>query len=406
MMKLACVLVLAMVGAVGPGASGQEVEKDHREVFGQDPVLIMRGNHPRGKGMWPQYWGLETSLRGHVTISDVITPETPFGLATGKPAKKHDASAETADNYASSHNHYQNFLSEVWNFAPNVNAVGIWGDSAAYVKDAKAWGGFFSARSDQRVFTDSPEMAKFLPPGTDQKAGPEFDAQLIGVEIDVLNDGKPGVFPNASKTALQLVGFGNPNSMAIEVRCEDTDREVAQRKGVFEAILYVKNSIADYGRMIVSDFEKAKMGLDFRRTLFTEGAAQLRTEGVGTGVIFNQHKAGEIYGGLRWPGFADTRQFLSVRMGEGGFRVASNDNTKEPLAIDSNGGIYLRGDVYVNDERIDFGGIRAAIARRSAPKWPAPVAAVSLGLVLVLMVQLGRTQAKVAELTRLMAAKK
>ena len=92
MLKLALLIVVAVVRSA---AIGQESAKDHREFFGQNPLLIMGGIHPRGNGVWPQYWGFETSLRGHVTTTDVILPERPFGLATGKPAPEHSAAAET-----------------------------------------------------------------------------------------------------------------------------------------------------------------------------------------------------------------------------------------------------------------------------------------------------------------------
>lgn len=168
-----------------------------------------------------------------------------------------------------------------------------------------------------------------------------YDAQLIGLEVDVLNGGLPGVYPNMSKTGVQIVGFGNPNSMAIEVRSEDTDKDISgdERRGVFESGIYFKNSIAPYGRLIVSDFSTAKMGLDFRNTLFNEGAIVLNSNQVGTGIIFNEGKSGEIYGGERWSGQTEDNGWLTLRIGEKGIRVVSNDNTKELFAIDNEGNI-------------------------------------------------------------------
>ena len=183
-----------------------------------------------------------------------------------------------------------------------------------------------------------------------------YDTQLTGVEIDVLNDGLPGVYPNMSKTGLQVVGFGNPNSMAIEVRCEDTDKQIAEgesRRGVWESGIYFKNSIAPYGRVLVTDFDQAKMGLDFRSTLFTEGAIDLRSEQVGTGIIYNNGNSGEIYGGKRWDGTDDPNDWLTLRMGTGGLRIVSQDNTTELVAIDNYGGVYLNGDIYWNGERLE-----------------------------------------------------
>ena len=169
----------------------------------------------------------------------------------------------------------------------------------------------------------------------------------------MLNGGKPGVFPNKSKVGLQVVGFGNPNSMAMEVRSEDTDKDVPaeKRRGVWESGIYFKNSIADYGRLIVADFDKAKMGFDFRKSLFREGIMQARSEGVGTGIILNEGKSGEIYGGLRWNESDDKRNWISIRNGQGGARIVSNDNTKEIFAVDNDGGVYINGDVYINGQK-------------------------------------------------------
>jgi hypothetical protein len=100
------------------------------------------------------------------------------------------------------------------------------------------------------------------------------------------------------------------------------------------------------------DFEKAHIGLDMRRPLFSGGAMDFRTEGPGSGILLNSGRSGEVYGGLRSPGFTDPRQWLSMRLGNGGYRVVSNDNMRELMAIDNDGGIYLNGDVYLNGTQI------------------------------------------------------
>lgn len=317
--------------------------------------VTVRGDHPRNKGIWTQYEGLDTALRSHEILTDVIEPNSQFYNWKGEAVLAHDLKNQNADNYDSVHNHYQNFLSEVWNFKPNTNAVSIWGDSAAIANGSKAWGAFFSARSYYKAFAKEGKYASYAPEGSDFSFKPEdYDNQLVGVEIDVLNSGKPGVFPNKSKVGLQIVGFGNPNSMAVEVRSEDTDKDIEaeKRKGVWESGIYFKNSIATYGRLIVADFDKAKMGFDFRRSLFREGIMQARTEGVGTGIILNEGKSGEIYGGKRWSGSDDKRNWISIRNGQGGARIVSNDNTREILAVDNDGGIYINGDVYINGKKL------------------------------------------------------
>jgi hypothetical protein len=102
--------------------------------------VTVRGNHPRANGIWTQYEGINTALRGHEIITDVIEPNSQFYNWKGEPVNAHNLTNQNADNDDSIDNHYQNFLSEVWNFKPNTNAVSIWGDSAAIAKDSQAWG--------------------------------------------------------------------------------------------------------------------------------------------------------------------------------------------------------------------------------------------------------------------------
>lgn len=205
------------------------------------------------------------------------------------------------------------------------------------------------------MFTENERFSKYIPEDVTLEYNEKtYDTQLIGVEIDVLNDGLPGVMPNMSKTGLQIVGFGNPNSMAIEIRSEDTDKNVLdeERRGLFESGIYFKNSLAPYGRLMVSDLNNARIGLDLNKTLFSEGAFKLNSQQVGTGVIFNDGVSGEIYGGKRWSETTDPNDWLTLRAGTGGIRIVSNDNTKELLAVDNYGGIYLNGDLYVNNEKV------------------------------------------------------
>lgn len=346
--KLPLFLVIAFASA--------NVSGDTRSVNEVLHEVNVRGNHPRTEGIWTQYEGLDTALRGNVFLTDVIEPNSQFYNWQGKPVTAHNLTNQNADNYDSIHNHYQNFLSEVWNFKPNTNAVSIWGDSAAIAQGAKAWGAFFSARSYYKAFAENGKYKDLAPAGTDFSFNPDdYDNQLVGVEIDVLNGGKPGIYPNKSKVGLQIVGFGNPNSMAVEVRSEDTDKDLPaeKRRGVWESGIYFKNSLASYGRLVVADFDTAKMGFDFRRSLFREGIMQARSEGVGTGIILNEGKSGEIYGGMRWDKTADKHNWISIRNGEGGTRIVTNDNTKEILAVDNNNGVYINGDVYINGKKLN-----------------------------------------------------
>lgn len=315
-----------------------------------DETVISRGRSPRADGLIYQYQNLRTPLRGNLSISDVLLPTDVWRLWNGQPTQLFDLTKQTPENYPGSHNHYQSLLSEVINATSGVNGIPFWGDGNAVVNGANVWGGFFSARSS---CAKGELVAGYLPKNLKRGCGPDFDAQLTGIEVDVLNAGKPGVYPNKAKHGVQIVGFGNPNGQAVSVISENFDREPPFRRGQFESILYAQNSIQpEYGRFIVMDFEKAQIGLDMRKPLFSGGAIDFRSEGVGTGILLNSGRSGEIYGGLRWPSFADKQQWLSWRLGTGGYRVVSNDNRRELLAIDNNDGIYLTGDVYLNGTKI------------------------------------------------------
>ena len=319
------------------------------------PLAIIRGSHPREEGMWIQYLGLDTGLRQNITVTDIIYPDSPWENYLGERMDPHDEKVVGATNFGNTHNHYQNVLSEVWNFKRAANAVSVWGDSAAWADGAKSWGAFFSSRSNPSAFVQDERMTPYWPEGLEPNDPENFDCQLIGVEIDVLNGGKPGNWPNMSKTALQLVGFGNPNSMAIEVRCQGSgSKDPANWQGQFMNGIYFLNSVHKDGRMLVADMSEARIGLDMDRPLFKQGAIRLRSEGVGTGILYNGGASGEIYGGLRWPDFEDKKNWLTLRAGEGGIRMASRDNTKEFIRVDNHGGIYLRGTVYVNGKMVDF----------------------------------------------------
>ena len=321
-------------------------------ALGTPKDVEIRGNSPLKDGINPLFLRLKTTLGGNKYIVDVIDEKSTFFNWKGEKSALHNREAQTVGNYENTHNHYQNLMVSTINKVGNLNAVSVWGDSQSIVDGAKSWGGFFSARSSCVDYATGGFLEEYGDLAADDCDG--IDNQLIGVEIDVLNSSKPGVFPNMSKTGLQVVGFGNPNSMAIEIRSVDSDRVIPGKApgGAFESAFYVKNSIQpEYGRMIVADFDQAKMGLDFRKPNFTEGVMQFRTQGVGTGLIANGGQSGEIYGGDRWSGFPDEKDWLSVRLGEGGFRVVSNDNTDELIAIDNFGGIRLNGDVYINGER-------------------------------------------------------
>ena len=311
-------------------------------------VLLSRGPSPLQDGKIHQYKKLTTPLRGNLVISDTLLPGDKWHSWDGKPVERLDISKQSPENYHGSHNHHQNVFSQVINATRGTNGIPFWGDGTAVVSGANVWGGFFSARSG----CYEPDLiGQYLPKSVDSGCGKDFDAQITGIEVDVLNAGKPGVFPNKAKHGVQVVGFGNPNGQALSIIAENFDRPQEFRAGQFESILYAQNSIqAEYGRFIVADFDAASIGLDFRKPVFHNGAVVMNSSGMGTGIIVNEGKAGEIYGGIRWPKAADPGNWQSIRIGEAGLRIVSNDNMRELLTVDNSGRISLTGEVSINNQ--------------------------------------------------------
>ncbi len=350
-MRIAHLLLLAIGygSAVYTSATFATLGQDRKLVHSGEETAIVRGPSPRLDGLYYQYRQMDTPLRGNLVVSDTLLPSDAWRTWDRKSTKRYDVRRQTPENYHQSHNHHQSLLSEVINATPGANGIPFWGDGTAAVRGANVWGGFFSARSS---CSKADVIGNYLPKGIDRGCGPDFDAQLTGLEVDVLNAGKPGIYPHKAKHGVQVVGFGNPNGQALSVIAENFDREPQYRRGQFESILYAQNSLhPDYGRFIVMDFEQGKIGLDMRKPVFSQGAVDFRSAGVGTGILLTSGKSGEIYGGLRWPDFADPNEWLSIRLGTGGLRIVSHDNTRELMAFDNHGGIYLNGDVYFNGRK-------------------------------------------------------
>lgn len=305
----------------------------------EDAISYAHEAHPRTQGFWSQYAGLETRLSGRVYYSDIIDKNTKWETYGGEAADTIDLRLQTPENYHDSHNHYQLILSEVKNFLPGTNAIPIWGDGAAIENGSAAWGGFFSARSDYitkaDIKTASPLVSGVPLDVNEGCAKEDYDCSLTGLEVDVLNAGKPGVFPNKPKHGVTIVGFGNPNSHAVSIICENFDCEPRLRKGQFEAGVYFQNSLhPDYGRLVVSDMTNAHIGLDFRATVFNWGAMHINGAGQGTGIVFNSGAGGELYSGKRWGDKGvSSGEWMTVRLAEVGLRVVSADGTAELLTI-------------------------------------------------------------------------
>lgn len=60
-----------------------------------------------------------------------------------------------------------------------------------------------------------------------------------------------------------------------------------------------------------------------------------------------------IFEGKRWEEGEDKAVWYTIPMPDGGVRIYNNNTKQEYLAIDSFGGIYLNGDVYLNGEPLN-----------------------------------------------------
>lgn len=348
-----------------------------------DAPSFVRNGYPREKNIWRQYYGMSTRLRGRIYFSDILLPTDSWQSYNGTKTNLVDLACQTPENYHQTHNHYQNILSEVLNFAPHSNAIPIWGDGSALASGSAAWGAFASARSAY-IEPNDPKyehLKNSIPDGFVNVPHEDFDCALYGLEVDVLNAGKPGIYPNKAKHGVQIVGFGNPNSHAISVICENFDCAPEQRKGQFEAGLYFQQSIhPDYGRVVVGHFDKAQIGIDFRQPVFDWGAIQLNAPKPNSGIMFSEGRGGELYAGKRWPDGEDTPKWMTIRIGEEGLRIVSHDSMREILAVDQHGGIYLNGDIFLNGRRFDPPSLKStgwfrralnAISRRFTSNKPA-----------------------------------
>lgn len=327
-------------------------------------INVIRGHHPRRIGQWPQYSGLKTGLGKNVVLTDVVTPRTPIETWEGVPMPPQKTDFARAQDYAHYHNHYQNLLIETWNFTDNVNAVSLWADSAALTPGARSWGGFISARSWPF------RWGEYLPEGAPNFADPEFDAALVGLEIDVLNFGlahgqvSPTVKQPLSKIGLQLVGFGQQSTAAVEIRSVDTDAfelNADQRSGTWYYGIIANNCFNSESTFIKAAFDRARIGLDFSITDYTQGAIKIRSGRAGSGFMVNEGSSGEIYGGPRFADNADQRNWMHLRSGDGGTRIVSRDTKRELLIIDEAGNVSIPGSLTLAGKKIDAAKLAALL---------------------------------------------
>lgn len=264
-------------------------------------ISMVRGNHPRLEGIWPQYTGLSTGLRKNIVVSDVIPHDASVESWRGEAKDinpENKKRAQTSEEFANTHNHYQNLLSEVWSFSPTINAVALWGDSAALHPGARSWGGFLSARSWPVHWNE------YVPAGTADFKDEDFDAALVGLEVDVLNNGLPhGLVSKTvgiplSKVGVQIVGFGKRNTAALELRSEDSDdysKNPYERRGVWHYGLIDHNALNSESTFLITTTPEIRTGVDFSRTTFSDSALKIKSAGSHSGVAFGNYTGGEIY---------------------------------------------------------------------------------------------------------------
>lgn len=261
---------------------------------------LLRGNHPRQEGYWTQYSHLDTGLARNIVISDSITNDTKI---ENWKSERHSMQAApygialSSEEYRHLHNHYQNFLSEVYNFSDSLNGVAVWGDSGAFVPGAKSWGAFFSARSWPVRWTE------YTPPGV-QYEPEDFDAALVGIEIDVLNAGRDALDPapkmkdSLAKIGLQIVGFGKRNTAAIEIRSEDSDdpsRDSTTRRGAWHWGIIIRGSLHESSTVLFSENGLVRRGIDLSQTVCSDGALLIAGSGRDTGIRFDAGRSGQAY---------------------------------------------------------------------------------------------------------------
>lgn len=205
--------------------------------------------------------------------------------------------------------HYQTWLTEVITERPDTNVVASWSDAKSVVDKGRVWGGFISARS--------------------QFNGKIKDSQLIGLEIDVLNAGLPGVSPNQSKVGLQIVGFGNRVTNAIEVLNDGGKDSNSQWQNVLNV---QPGAVASDGTIIGVGPQNAAIGIDFRNSTFNDSAFLISED-----QKLTFRKNGEIDAAVYRDNFG--RGHLVLQSGPDGLRITNAENNKNLAIIKNDGDI-------------------------------------------------------------------
>ncbi len=280
-MKFLGIVAAAIFSLFGTHLIAQELEVNPTGKF------LCGGPHPRCSVMDQSTYGYHQFNKRHVGQYAGVS----HLLENGPPME-----------------HYQTFLGEVISQRPNSNAVAIWGDATANVHNARVWGGFFSARSWPN----------------------SGDSQLIGLEIDVLNAGLDGVYPNHSKVGLQVVGFGARNTNAIEILTEGNGNGRWQN-----AITISPDSISHDGTVIGVGPQQANIGLDFRGSNFADSAMI-----VGTNNKVTFRTPGKYDAAIYRDPFYDGH--LVIQAAPNGIRITNAQNTENLVIITADGDVISK----------------------------------------------------------------
>jgi hypothetical protein len=210
---------------------------------------------------------------GHQTYFPLGPLETLWGV--GLNVKEDNLSHQSQAIYGVVENH-----------SSTVNAVGIWGTGKSWAHDARVWGGFLVAENNE---------------------DPKKDAQLVGLEVDVVNHSLPGKSPNFSKSGIQVVGIGSaPVSDAILIIGADAAKWQ-------NGLLFASDAIVPDGAFIgVAPGKPVARGIDMANVRFTDSAISL---GKWSAITFRNTEGGNA------AVFTDDSNRLLLRGGLSGIRL-------------------------------------------------------------------------------------
>ena len=276
--------------------------------------------------------GAPSSMPDNMTLVDlrqeaVRIVRRGYGLSDGAPQMFADelnhSTLVAADSVPASESHAQDqaFAGLIDNYSPNLNAVGVWGKGRSMAEGARVWGGFFNVINENLG----------------------HDAQLIALEVDVLNYGLPGVFPNASKVGLQIVGLGDClNTNAIEI--------LSNKKGRWlNGIVFEPDALSDKSTVLgVGGEGPYHMGINFANVEFRDAAIRIAP---GQRIRFDTQAGnpGIIYSDK---GPADQ---LVLVAGPGGLRIMDNTATRVLVEILPDGTVRLAGELQSDPLSTSFG---------------------------------------------------